>query len=373
MRPAMAEVKFKYLIKDVDRYKTARYYVRIKGKKIRLLAELGSAEWHAEYERAKAELLTGAAETSPADAPPVKGTFKWLGHEYMASAEFKRLDLKSQRNRASVLDGCFAESIKPGSKILVGSCPIGSIAPSHLRMLRDRKAAQPGAANNRLKYLSSMFAWAIEAEHLERNPARDVKRVKYASDGFHAWTETEIKKFEDFWPIGTKQRTAITLLLYTGARRCDAAVLGPRHFKKAGVEGGLGSIVFVPAKTKYCKASPLEIPVLPALAAEIAACPPEQETFIVTEYGKPFSVAGFGAWFIEQCGKAGLPHCGAHGLRKAGATILAERGATDRQLMSVYGWSTAAQATTYTKKASQKKLAQDGMRLMTGTDGANSS
>jgi hypothetical protein len=87
-------------------------------------------------------------------------------------------------------------------------------------------------------------------------------------------------------------------------------------------------------------------------------------TFLVTDYGKPFTAAGFGNWFGAQCETAGLSHCTAHGLRKGGASILAERGATDRQLMAIYDWETAAQATAYTKKADRKRLAWDALPLL---------
>ena len=40
------------------------------------------------------------------------------------------------------------------------------------------------------------------------------------------------------------------------------------------------------------------------------------KTFLVTEYGKPFTPAGFGNWFRQRCDEAGLPQCSAHGLRK---------------------------------------------------------
>jgi hypothetical protein len=46
---------------------------------------------------------------------------------------------------------------------------------------------------------------------------------------------------------------------------------------------------------------------------------------MTTEWGKPFTRAGFGSWFGDRSDDGGLPHCGAHGLRKARATILAER------------------------------------------------
>ena len=33
----------------------------------------------------------------------------------------------------------------------------------------------------------------------------------------------------------------------------------------------------------------------------------EHLTFLVTEFGRPFTEAGFGNWFREQCNAAGLP------------------------------------------------------------------
>jgi integrase len=80
----------------------------------------------------------------------------------------------------------------------------------------------------------------------------------------------------------------------------------------------------------------------------------------MNERGKP---AGFGNWFRDRCDEAGLPQCAAHGLRKAAATILAERGATDCQLMAVFGWESAKEATKYTKAANRKRLAAAAMRL----------
>jgi hypothetical protein len=59
-------------------------------------------------------------------------------------------------------------------------------------------------------------------------------------------------------------------------------------------------------------------------------------TYIVTEFGKPFTAAGFGNKFRDWCDEGGLEGCAAHGLRKAGATIAADNGATAHQLMAIY-------------------------------------
>jgi hypothetical protein len=62
-------------------------------------------------------------------------------------------------------------------------------------------------------------------------------------------------------------------------------------------------------------------------------------TFLVNEWGPPFTDAGFGNWFRDRCLEAGVPGR-AHGLRKAGATLAANNGATSRQLMAIFGWDT---------------------------------
>jgi len=72
------------------------------------------------------------------------------------------------------------------------------------------------------------------------------------------------------------------------------------------------------------------IPIAPPLADIIAATPMiGVKTFLITEYGKPFTPAGFGNWFRERCNEAGLPHCSAHGLRKASLRRMAEAGCSE--------------------------------------------
>ena len=48
-----------------------------------------------------------------------------------------------------------------------------------------------------------------------------LRMQKFAKGEFHTWTEEEIAQFEMRWPIGTTERLAFSLLLYTGQRRSD--------------------------------------------------------------------------------------------------------------------------------------------------------
>lgn len=145
---------------------------------------------------------------------------------YFASVEFRRLDPKSQMTRRGITEDCLREPRKPGSLDVMRDCPVSVISAAHIKMLRDRKAATPGAANNRRKYLSSMFGWAVENGLLRLNPARQVRKVRYSTSGFHTWTVDEVCQFEEKHPIGTKARLALGLLLYLGVRRGDVRHLG---------------------------------------------------------------------------------------------------------------------------------------------------
>jgi integrase len=77
-----------------------------------------------------------------------------------------------------------------------------------------------------------MFSWAVENNLAVSDPCRDTKKMKLASTGFHTWTEAEIKTFRDFWPMGSKPRLAMSLMLFTGARVGDAVELGPHNIIK---------------------------------------------------------------------------------------------------------------------------------------------
>ena len=51
------------------------------------------------------------------------------------------------------------------------------------------------------------------------NPKRDVPLLKGSFEGFKKWSVFDIEKYEAHWPIGTKERLTLALLIYTGKRR----------------------------------------------------------------------------------------------------------------------------------------------------------
>jgi len=352
------KIDLRYLSREQDRHGNERLYARRFGRRIRIRGEEGTPEFAQAYAEAVRELSRRAPVRVAVSEPThPRGSLGWLGARYFASSEFKRLNTRSQATRRLVLEECFREPHRADDPEPIGNCPLSYVTAAKVKRLRDLKTGKPGAANNRRKYLSAMFGWAVEEGLISSNPARDVRRVRYASEGFHTWTIDEVVRFCERHPIGSKARLALALLLFTGARRGDVVTFGRQHVKD-------GWLRFVPGKTRYRRATMSEKPVLPILAEIIAQSPCGDLTFLVTEYGKPFTAAGFGGWFRKRCDEAGLHHCTAHGLRKAGATIAAENGATVHELMSIFDWTTMAQAQRYVEAVNRKKLAKGAMPLL---------
>ena len=211
----------------------------------------------------------------------------------------------------------------------------------------DRRKAQPHGANNWLKTMRGLFGWAVDREYLTADPTRGVKLMAGANDknGFHTWTEEEVARFERRWPLGTRERLALDLLLYTGLRRGDAARVGRQHVRN-------GEISITTEKTDQ----EVHIRILPPLARSIAETPTGDLTFIVGERGMPMTKESFGNWFRDACVAAKVPGR-AHGLRKAGARRAAESGATEAELNAWFGWADGSrESATYVRGANRRKL-----------------
>ncbi len=354
----------KYVHKDTDRYGRVRYYYRPPGRsKLRLPDDPASPEFSEAIAGEQAVIAQASARPQKVILPTQTGTLRWLCDQYLASPVFRLLDPRHQRVRRMVIEHCLREPIAPGSKEVFANFPIGDISTKAIKVLRDRKVHAPEAANSRIKYFRGVFSWAVEAEisGVTINPARDVKFLRGSAQGFHAWSLDEIEQFERRHEVGTKARLALAILLYTGQRRSDIVTFGRQHVKD-------GWLRFTQFKNRNRNPVRLEIPVIPALARIIDASPTGDMTFLVTEFGNPFTADGFGNWFRKRCDEAELKQCSAHGLRKASAARLAMLGCTDREIMSITGHSTSKEVDRYTRGASQRRLAENVLRRIDAVD-----
>ncbi len=203
-------IKLRYIRQETD----GRLYVRRAGRSIRLREDPASEAFYAEYARA---LEATGSLIKPTKLKASQGSLGWLVQQYLTSMEYRSLAPSSQATRRRTLEAiCTVHGYKPYSLM----------AERHVRKIRDEKVGRPEAANMVLKALRALFAWALEAQLANRNPAKAVAKIKYKSDGIHTWTLDEVAQYKERWPAGTKQRLALALLLYTGVRRGDAVRLG---------------------------------------------------------------------------------------------------------------------------------------------------
>lgn len=364
MMEAALQVRLRFVVMDTDRHGNQRVYFRRKGsQKVRLRTEPGTEAFLEEYKLA----LNGQPKQRPNKRELAgAGSLRWLCERYYQSAEFIQLGESTKRVRRGLLDAiCERRSF--------GTKPFARMEPRHIRELRDEKLIQtirgekvetPEASNARVKAMRQLFAWGVEAGLATINPAREVPYLSSGSDGFHTWSVDEVHEFEAAHPVGTMARLAMALLLYTGVRRSDAVRLGPTmeqddelHFTE--VKGAT-----MRRNKRHSGPKHRELPILPQLRAILDATPTGEITYLITEFGKPFTAAGFGNRFRKWCNDAGLPQCSAHGLRKAGATIAANNGAKEHAIMAMYDWKSPKQAALYTRKADRRRLTFENMHLI---------
>jgi integrase len=288
------------------------------------------------------------------------GTVSELIARYYGSATFQKAGDKRQQVVRGILESFRAEF----GNDLVADFRFDHIEAILLAKAKKRSAGKrtvggPVAAVNLHKQLKRLFRYAVKVGMIATNPADLAEGVKPPKGGRHPWTESEIAAYRKRHALGTKARLAMEIMLWTGLRLGDATRFGRSH-----IIGG--TVRYVQGKT----GKELILPAAPQLLAAIKAAPMTGiETFLVTDYGKPFSTDGLGNKMREWCDQAGLPHCTAHGLRKALARRSADLGATQQQLKAVGTWSNDAEVATYVAGADQAKLAENALAKVIEWDG----
>jgi integrase len=212
-----------------------------------------------------------------------------------------------------------------------------------------RRAKTPGAANDLLKKIRILIGFAI-ANGIRRDDPT-LKMKKFKAGEFHTWTEDEIAQFEKRWPVGSTQRLAFAMLLFTGQRVSDVAAMEATDISAEGI-----CVTQIKTKAK------LVIPTHPELATVLAISAAGEGALIRTSFGNGFTQKGLANFMAEAIDKAALPgRCVTHGIRKAAARRLAEAGCSVHEIMAVTGHRTLAEVERYTRGTEQKRLARSGM------------
>jgi len=334
-----ATVTLKHVHTFKDRHGKARSYFRPPGVKGTALPGLpGSPKFMAAYNAAVASYVQPSGAAKPAGKPY---SMKALCESYWSSTLFKAKKERTRYVERRQLDRFLVEH---------GTKDARTIRTMHLDAIFAKMADRPAAAMDLRKRLRRAFRHAVKLGWRMDNPVDATDAMKLGTH--HTWTEDEISQAQAHWKRGTKQRTALDLLLYTGQRSGDVRVMmwsairnGRFHVEAQGKTG-----------------EQVNAPVHSELAKTLAAHTRSHMVILATEHGEPFSEKGFGNFMARLIEKAGLPErCVAHGLRKAAARRLAESGATDAEIMAITGHRTRRNVSLYTEAANRTNNAASGM------------
>lgn len=327
-----------------DRHGRVRVYFRKgKGRRIALPSSIGSDEFIAAYQAAFTGQIAAKRERR---VPAQPGSIAALIVSYMRSATYVGL-------RATTKAG-YATTIRVLREVHGHRTLAGLTRERIVAGILQPYADRPGAALAILKILRVLIRHAIDIGWLKHDPSLGIRRPK--TKEIRSWSDAQIEAFEKQWPIGTKQRLAYALFLYTGQRRSDV-------HRMTWADVTERSIRVVQQKT----GTKLTIPLHRNLLALLAVAEREHVTILNTHYGRPFTVDGFGQWMRDAIAAAGLPlECRPHGLRKAAGRRLAEAGCSANEIMSVLGHKTLAEAERYTREADQATLAAAAVLKLEG-------
>jgi integrase len=243
--------------------------------------------WGEDFMRAYANALEGIkTEQNDSGNPRTQpGSFDALVIAYYASAAFHDLKASTQAMRRGIIEAFRKQH---------GTKPLRGLTRQHINSIVGAKSATPAGANNLLKVLKVILAFAVDIGLIAANPAVGIRSYKSRSGGIHSWTEAEVERLRERHPSGSKARLALELLLGTAQRRSDVVKLGMQNI--AG-----DSLVLRQEKTQV----PLVIPIHPELAAELKLLPRTNMTFMTAASGAPYSPNAFSLWFRKRCNEAG--------------------------------------------------------------------
>ena len=326
------------LTRLVDRHGKVRWRFRMKGRSACYIhGEYGSKIFEANYEKTVAGELVETVSVRHA----VHGSMDWLAEQLIRTPDWQRQAKITRRNASYNLDRF---------RIAHGARMIREMRPQHVEAILAKMADRPAAANKLLKLIRRLCRLAIRRGVIGIDPTLGVKPYKMNPDGYHVWTDDEIKQFEKHHGVTSMAVRALRLSLYTGAARQDVAAIGRQNVRGS-------RIAYRRGKT----GGEVDLPIMRDLSAVLALVPSDQMLFLTWGDGRPYKPESFGNWFRDQCIAAKLPHCSIPGLRKSGATRLANAGATEFEVMAYLGHKTPNEARTYTKKANRATLGNSGM------------
>jgi integrase len=244
------------------------------------------------------------------DSTPHVLTVATLANLYEKSQEFARLAPASQINYGTYLKA---------ARERLGIAPAADVNAEDVRIIRDKMADRPGAANMFVRTLGSLYSWGRKRGHVQNNPVRDVDLL---DQGEHEpWPEWLLLRALDDPDV----RLPVSMLYYTAQRIGDVC-----RMRWSDVRAG--AIELKQQKTGLT----LTVPIHRELSALIGQLPRTSLTILVGPTGGPWTPHTLRrllqAWAAAQ-GAQIVPH----GLRKNAVNALLEAGCSSAETAAISG------------------------------------
>ena len=272
-----------------------------------------------------------------------------LAAEFFSSAEFANLKPSSQAT--------YRLSLAPVLE-LDGHRLVRDLSADKARkLIQEIGATRPAMANLTRAVLRRMFSFAVAIGQRRDNPFANSPKYKIGTH--RAWTDAELDTYKRRWQVGTRERLAYDVLLYSAQRVGDVV----RIQRSLDIRNGV--ITVVQQKT----GAEVFVPLHPALARSIKAGPAKGVYLIGDKDGRPIARRSLSVLISAAAKAAGLPSdCVAHGLRKSALRRLAEHGSTSKEIQAVSGHRSLSEIERYTQQADQQRLAKAAISKLPDKD-----
>jgi len=349
-------------------------------KAVRILGLPGEPAFHREHARLLAEAVE---EKTASEQRKDEASIRWLTEQYKASDEWNRLKPATKKSytreidrlNALVGDLPFAKLTKKivsqmRSKVIAGAVADREAAIEK-RKAKDEAAIAAGRPSSKRNppgpingvrtgdlfktVLAAMFAWAVDNDHMDSNPAEKIKKLQRKKDvaSYIPWSEAQIAHV--LREASPRVRDGVVVGLQTGQRLIDCVLM-----TKANAFGGEVS-VFQEKTGNYVNV-PATGPLVELIRRRVSANDPEDcDRLVVQPKGIPYSVRVFSSHLRDELDRLGFPDLSFHGLRYAAAGRLLEAGCSLAVVSDITGHSSVQMAEKYATARERKAQAAAAM------------
>lgn len=356
-------VDFPGLLIERNRNGSPRYRVRVEGDKARRIT-LPVGPDHQDFPHHYFAARVGEL-WAPARARVAEKSLDWLVGRYIGflsnMVKAGQMSPATLKQRRSVLTRLCDYKDHEGTRY--GDCDMQAPTAAFLE-IRDAWSQHPGAADNLIRSIRSVYSWAMERGEVSHNPAAGIAAInRNPKGGAIPWTPTDLKKFKEAHPKGTTAYLWLTLQAFTACRIGDAIWLGREQ------EVSYNGQIWLEWQPRKKGSAPVSIPMLSPLFEATRAAKVVGPSYILNDKGQPFaSTEALRVRVQRWCSAAGLEGRSSHGVRKAVAELMAESGCTQHQIMAVMAHTQARTSEVYTKGVQRRLLAADGIQALSALD-----